>query len=329
MRVTKKAIGLGMFIGSFFAALTGYGAFPGEIRVFVWDSSSGSNGGAPPPLTTATLNDLVSYSFETNNVATFSGYYEAGVQLVEVSSETTGYLLRQSSASPTGTNDLYSAYGNPRYINLSEENCVVSVGFIFDPIITTTAILRDAWTMERIENAAIEFIGKAGVNSGTVYSGYPWIADYAATWVTDGNGSFPTNTILYLDAYDLNITKEGFNPLIETNIINNAAAGDAIDLGTVFMEPIDNNGNQIADAWESTYFGTGSTVNPYMDEDGDGVSNQAEYIAGTNPTNRNSCLRVDSERSVDEFCLSWNPEPDRTYCVSGTTNLLTDTWVQV
>ncbi|MBN2685262.1 MAG: hypothetical protein JXR40_08275 [Pontiellaceae bacterium] len=326
MRVAKTAIGLTIFIGSFSAALTGYGDFLGEIRVFVQDSSSGCNGGAPPPQTTAIVNGSTPYSFGTNNVAVFSGYYETGAQLVEISLETTGYLLRQHSAETTNS---YSTSGTSRYVDLSEENYVALISFVFDPILTISAIVRDAWTMERIEDATVEFIGKTGANSGVVYSKFPWATDYTEPWVTGDDGSFPTNTVLYFDAYDLGITKGGYNSLAAVGIITNAAVGDSLDLGTLFLEPIDLNGNQIGDTWESAYFGSGQTVIGEMDEDGDGASNYAEYLAGTDPTNQTSCLRLAVESSGTGLVLSWNTEPNRTYCVSGTTNLLSDTWVQV
>jgi hypothetical protein len=46
----------------------------------------------------------------------------------------------------------------------------------------------------------------------------------------------------------------------------------------------DNNGNGLADAWEAKY----GVSNPAADDDGDGVSNLAEYQAGTHPRLSNS-----------------------------------------
>src|ERR1051325_411487 len=52
-------------------------------------------------------------------------------------------------------------------------------------------------------------------------------------------------------------------------------------------------GNGLPDAWERTYFGVVG-VNPNADADGDGFSNQQEFVAGTNPTDTADRLRVTS-----------------------------------
>ena len=50
----------------------------------------------------------------------------------------------------------------------------------------------------------------------------------------------------------------------------------------------------IPDDWEAAYgFGTNNVADGTIDFDGDGMSNRAEYYAGTNPTNSASYLRVD------------------------------------
>ncbi len=226
-------------------------------------------------------------------------------------------------------NDPSSDYGNPRHVEITQSKSYVPVSFRFDPVITASAIVRDAWTMERLEDADIEFVGKTGLNADLVYSEYPWEASYAASWISDAEGNFPTNTILYLDDYDLNITKSGYLLFSSNNIIANALAGDEIDLGTLFLYPIDNNTNQIADVWETLYFGVGSNVVADADIDGDGMGNRDEYVAGTDPTNWYSCLWLEPIAGSNSFHLAWDTESDRTYCISGTTNLCTDTWVQV
>ena len=54
---------------------------------------------------------------------------------------------------------------------------------------------------------------------------------------------------------------------------------------------IDANHNGISDAWEKYYFGSVTTNRTqFTDSDGDGMSDYAEFIAGTNPTNAASKL---------------------------------------
>ena len=56
----------------------------------------------------------------------------------------------------------------------------------------------------------------------------------------------------------------------------------------------DFNGDGLPDAWQSAYFGTSDATNavPGADPDGDGAANRLEYLAGTNPTNANSVIRI-------------------------------------
>ncbi|MCF7817913.1 MAG: hypothetical protein K9M54_08530 [Kiritimatiellales bacterium] len=294
--------------------------------VFAWDSRSPT---AAPPTTTASLDGADTVAFDNSDLVTFSGYYEAGTHTVEVATASSGYLLRQSPTDPNAINDPDSDYGNPRHVAISESTNYVPVSFQFDPVIAVSAVVRDAWTMERLEDAAIEFVGQTGPNANLVYSEYPWGASYAAQWTSDPDGYFPTNTILYLDDYDLDIVKSGYQSFTSNNVVVGAAAGDGIDLGTFFLTPIDDNTNQIADAWETRYFGAGSNVVADADPDGDGMGNRSEYVAGTDPTNWYSCLWLEPVTGSNSFELVWYTEPGRTYLVSGTTNLCADTWVQV
>jgi subtilisin family serine protease len=98
---------------------------------------------------------------------------------------------------------------------------------------------------------------------------------------------------------------------------------------------IDANHNGISDAWEKYYFGSVTTNRTQLtDSDGDGMSDYAEFIAGTNPTNAASKLvflsvMVQSNRFVQ---LRWAAIPGRLYQVEYSTNFASWTplsdWLQ-
>jgi hypothetical protein len=98
---------------------------------------------------------------------------------------------------------------------------------------------------------------------------------------------------------------------------------------------LDANHNGISDAWETACFGSVTTNRTqFTDTDGDGMSDYAEFIAGTNPTNAASkmvflSITVSSNRFVQ---LQWAAVPGRLYQLQTSTNYapwtqLTD-WAQ-
>ena len=109
----------------------------------------------------------------------------------------------------------------------------------------------------------------------------------------------PTNgTITYVPA-------RGFRGLDRfTYSATDGVATSAIanfDLGVV--APADTNSNELADSWESQF----GITDPNADDDGDGQSNIAEYLAGTNPTNAASLLQINHAEFLTNgvFEMSW------------------------
>lgn len=207
---------------------------------------------------------------------------------------------------------------------------------------------------------------QADTNNGAVIgeyvcSGYLYSANIG--WINLGSGS-PTNGIYYqnLSANDFGVNQDGFGNLrgyawsanvgwidFETNgapkvdlvtgnlsgsiysancgwiSLSNATAyvqTDSIQQGA--LAP-----NGLPIAWLMTYFAT-TNVSAAADPDGDGQSNQQEYLAGTNPNDANSVLKITSVthgRTTPSYTiLGWNSVPTRFYAIQYRTNLLTGSW---
>ena len=94
---------------------------------------------------------------------------------------------------------------------------------------------------------------------------------------------------------------------------------------------IDSDGDGIPDSWMMQYFGhtTGLAADNSRaqdDADGDGVSNLAEYRAGTNPTNALSYLRIGSisVAGTNGVQVAWGSASNRLYTVLRSSTLATN-----
>ncbi|HEX5223180.1 MAG TPA: S8 family serine peptidase [Verrucomicrobiae bacterium] len=78
---------------------------------------------------------------------------------------------------------------------------------------------------------------------------------------------------------------------------------------------VDSNTNHLPDWWEQQYFGQLIGPNVVADADQDGANNLAEWLAGTNPTNAASALRLTAVPGVDgnSVQLQWPSAPNRFY----------------
>lgn len=94
-----------------------------------------------------------------------------------------------------------------------------------------------------------------------------------------------------------------------------------------------NPAESISDEWKVFYFG--GLLDPRLaadgDSDGDGASNLAEYVAGTNPLNSKSRLELSAPEvrhsgGVSEFVLKWRTTPGRSYLVEWSAEVQGGVW---
>jgi hypothetical protein len=98
---------------------------------------------------------------------------------------------------------------------------------------------------------------------------------------------------------------------------NTLSPGGTLQFTGLYTFP-DANGNGISDLWEAAFGNPTGT-----DTDHDGMSNYAEFIAGTNPTNSASRLAMTITPQPNQLMrLEWPTVPGRSYQVLGSTNLL-------
>lgn len=76
----------------------------------------------------------------------------------------------------------------------------------------------------------------------------------------------------------------------------------------------DENLDGLPDDWQALYW-AGGVPPSNLDSDGDGASNASEFLAGTDPTNPDSVLKVWINRSVQGRRLNWSTQPGFVYQV--------------
>jgi 1,4-alpha-glucan branching enzyme len=90
-------------------------------------------------------------------------------------------------------------------------------------------------------------------------------------------------------------------------VASDGLATSAVATVTLVMSaPADINDNGLPDDWELAHYTNLTTALPGGDSDGDGVPNQTEYFAHTDPQDSNSCLRLTQLLSDGGPTLGWS-----------------------
>jgi hypothetical protein len=110
---------------------------------------------------------------------------------------------------------------------------------------------------------------------------------------TAANGSFtysPARSFRGLERFTFSASDFGGSSGVATYNIN-------------VVSPADTNADGLPDGWEAAY----GVSDPNADSDGDGQTNGEEYLAGTNPTNAASVLKITgvSRQSNGHVVLTW------------------------
>jgi hypothetical protein len=99
-------------------------------------------------------------------------------------------------------------------------------------------------------------------------------------------------------------------------LVNPSRPSGLLSAAAVLTFTIDTDGDGLPDPWEAAYgFGTNNIADATLDADGDGMSNRSEYMAGTDPTNGLSYLKIDSISVNGRATLLFGAISNRTYTI--------------
>jgi len=88
------------------------------------------------------------------------------------------------------------------------------------------------------------------------------------------------------------------------------------------LVPTDSDGNGLNDDWEIQYFGR-LGIDPNADPDKDGFTNYQEYLAGTDPLNPNSALRISA---TTPGVITFTAQTNKLYAVDYRDELMSGSW---
>jgi hypothetical protein len=134
------------------------------------------------------------------------------------------------------------------------------------------------------------------------------------------NSSYTRSSVFYNGSNAATLA----DPLQASFSLSATARGqiERVDLNiSVVVEDLDGNG--LPDEWERLFFGR-TGVDPFGDPDRDGLNNQAEYKAGTNPNDSQSQFRfVRITTQGGGVLLEWSSVTNRSYLIQRASDPLT------
>jgi hypothetical protein len=156
------------------------------------------------------------------------------------------------------------------------------------------------------------------------------LINYSCTTPDAGGIGNITNVPLFVNYAIGNVRLQPTSPCINSG--NNAIASALTDLdgnsriisGTVDMGAYEfqGAGSLISYAWLQQYALPTDGSADFLDSDHDGLNDWQEWLAGTNPTNALSVLKITSAtQGPAGFVLTWQSQNTRTYCLQRSADL--------
>jgi hypothetical protein len=159
---------------------------------------------------------------------------------------------------------------------------------------------------------------KLGVTAtGTLPMSYRWLRDGTVR-------AGATNSLLTLS--NVQLGDAGKYSVIVTNIASARTPTFSSEAFLIVLADFDR--DRMADLWEiANGFSTNNANDAILDSDGDGMTNAQEYLADTDPRDRQNYLRFDDITLSPDFAsLQFYARSNRSYAVQFKPSLVSDSW---
>lgn len=161
------------------------------------------------------------------------------------------------------------------------------------------------------------------VTLSVAFTGNP--APFTNEW---RRGSTPVETHILsdpLDFFTLTVPNVATTMQYRALVRNVASSNSVISAFATLTVLADTNTNGLPDVWEAVF----GIEDPNADNDGDGMTNEQEYRAGTNPTNALSFLKVEISAAAGQATLRFGAVSNLTYTLQYLDRLGDDAWTRL
>src|ERR1017187_6055716 len=167
-----------------------------------------------------------------------------------------------------------------------------------------------------VHNGGTSTIGSSVVIGGMVSNGVSQITINGGVFAVTNAAQTAT-----LNVMDGTLTVNGGTLIADNVVMTNVSGrlfhvGGAVSVRTMMLDPnLSATGDALPNWWKQQYgldpFSSNGVNGVNGDPDGDGMSNWQEYLAGTNPTNSASALRIISlVRTGNDMLVTWTTRSD-------------------
>jgi hypothetical protein len=200
--------------------------------------------------------------------------------------------------------------------------CADDIGSLLSDTAHLTVLARPVLTMQPVGMSAA--VGETVVFSvaanGTLPMHFSWRR----------NGRILTNIMLnqhtcYWALASVQLTNAGSYTVGITNLGGLPTTGLSSNAVLVVWE--DRDGDHMPDAWETANsLNADDPADAALDEDGDGHTNAQEYLAGTDPHDADSCLRLTNLGTSNGWRMIFSAVAGRSYAVEASDELDSGNW---